>query len=50
MKRYSVLLGASGDDDRWEISPVLALVVGTDQVAAITDELERLRSAPEDDQ
>ena len=50
MKRYSVLLGVSGDDDRWEISPVLALVVGADQVAAITDELERLRSAPEDDQ
>ena len=42
MKRYSVLLSVSGDDDRWEISPVLALVVGADEVAAITDELQRL--------
>ena len=42
MKKYSVLLSVSGDDDRWEISPVLALVVGADEVAAITDELQRL--------
>lgn len=49
MKRYSVLLSVTGDDDRWEISPVLALVIGSDQVAAITDEMQRLRSTREDE-
>lgn len=42
MKANSVLLGVTGSDDRWEISPVLALVFGADEVAAVTSDLERL--------
>ncbi len=41
MKKNSVLL-ATDDDERWEVSPVLALVFGADEVAAVTGELERL--------
>ena len=42
MKANSLLLGITGDEDRWEISPVLALVFGADEVAAVTADLERL--------
>lgn len=42
MKANSVLLNVTGSDDRWEISPVLALVFGADEVAAVTADLERL--------
>lgn len=42
MKANSVLLNVSGSEDRWEISPVLALVFGADEVAAVTADLERL--------
>lgn len=37
-----MLLNVTGSDDRWEISPVLALVFGADEVAAVTADLERL--------
>lgn len=42
MKANSVLLGVKDDDDRWEISPVLGLVFGADEVAAVTADLERM--------
>lgn len=42
MTNYSVLLKVPSEEDRWEISPVLALVIGADEVAGITDELQRL--------
>ena len=42
MKANSVLLSVTGSEDRWEISPVLALVFGADEVAAVTADLERL--------
>ncbi|GAA4889805.1 hypothetical protein GCM10025789_02810 [Tessaracoccus lubricantis] len=42
MENNSVLLSVTGTDDRWEISPVLALVFGADEVAAVTADLERL--------
>ena len=41
MTKNSVLLTA-GTEDRWEISPVLALVFGADEVAAVTADLARL--------
>ena len=41
MTKNSVLLPA-GTEDRWEISPVLALVFGADEVAAVTADLARL--------
>lgn len=41
MKKNSVLL-PTDDEERWEVSPVLALVFGADEVAAVTGELERL--------
>lgn len=41
MKKNSVLL-PTDDEERWEVSPVLALVFGPDEVAAVTRELERL--------
>ena len=41
MTKNSVLLTA-GTEDRWEISPVLALVFGADEVAAVTADLSRL--------
>ena len=41
MTKNSVLLPA-GTEDRWEISPVLALVFGADEVAAVTADLSRL--------
>ena len=41
MKKNSVLL-ATDDEQRWEVSPVLALVFGADEVTAVTGELERL--------
>lgn len=44
MKKNSVLL-ATDDEERWEVSPVLALVFGADEVAAVTGELERLASS-----
>lgn len=45
MKNNSLLLSVSGDDDRWEISPVLALVFGADEVATVTADLTRLAQA-----
>lgn len=45
MKRNSVLL-PTDDEERWEVSPVLALVFGADEVAVVTDELRRLSVAP----
>lgn len=44
MKKNSVLL-ATDDEERWEVSPVLALVFGADEVAAVTGELERLAAS-----
>ena len=41
MTKNSVLLSA-GAEDRWEISPVLALVFGADEVAAVTADLTRM--------
>lgn len=41
MRDYAVLL-TTEDDDRWEISPVLALIFGADEVAVVTEELTRL--------
>lgn len=41
MKKNSVLL-PTDDDDRWEVSPVLALVFTADEVAVVTTELLRL--------
>lgn len=41
MKKNSILL-STGDDQRWEISPVLALVFGADEVALITEDLTRM--------
>lgn len=41
MAGNSVLLKAEADD-RWEISPVLRLVFGPDEVAAVTADLERM--------
>ncbi len=41
MTSNSILLKAEAGD-RWEISPVLALVFGADEVAAVTADLERL--------
>ncbi len=48
MDKYNVLLKATGDDDRWEVSPILALAIGADQVAAINDELLRLAPATDE--
>jgi hypothetical protein len=44
MKKNSVLLGTD-DEERWEVSPVLALVFGADEVAAVTGEFERLAAS-----
>lgn len=44
MKKNSVLL-STDDDERWEVSPVLGLVFGADEVAAVTGELERLAAS-----
>lgn len=44
MAKNSVLL-AAGTDDRWEISPVLGLVFGADEVAAVTADLTRMAQA-----
>lgn len=41
MKANSVLL-KTDSDDRWEVSPVLALVFGADEVAAVEVEMRRL--------
>ncbi len=41
MTDNSILLKAEVDD-RWEISPVLRLVFGADEVAAVTADLERM--------
>lgn len=41
MKKSSILL-TTDEDDRWEISPVLALVFGADEAAVITEDLRRL--------
>ncbi|MDO5534046.1 MAG: DUF4194 domain-containing protein [Propionibacteriaceae bacterium] len=41
MKKNSVLL-STDDEERWEVSPVLGLVFGADEVAAVTRELDRL--------
>lgn len=41
MKNNSVLLG-TGEDDRYEISPILGLVFDADEVIAVTAELRRL--------
>lgn len=41
MKDHSILLG-TGEEDRFEISPVLALVFTADEVLAVTAELKRL--------
>lgn len=41
MKDHSILLG-TGEDDRFEISPVLALVFNADEVLSVTAELKRL--------
>lgn len=41
LKKNSVLL-TTDDDERWEISPVLGLVFGPDEVALVTADLERL--------
>ncbi|MBK7819894.1 MAG: DUF4194 domain-containing protein [Tessaracoccus sp.] len=41
MTGNSILLKAEADD-RWEISPVLRLVFGADEVAAVTTDLERM--------
>lgn len=46
MKTNSVLL-ATGEDDRWEVSPVLALIFGADEVARITAELQELAGSSE---
>lgn len=44
MKKNSVLL-PTDDEERWEISPILALVFGADEVAVITHDLARLVEA-----
>lgn len=44
MKKNSVLL-PTDDEQRWEISPILALVFGADEVAVITADLGRLVDA-----
>lgn len=41
MKDHSILLG-TGEEDRFEISPVLALVFTADEVLSVTAELKRL--------
>lgn len=41
MTSNSILLKAEVED-RWEISPVLRLVFGADEVAAVTADLERM--------
>lgn len=41
MKEHSILLG-TGEEDRFEISPVLALVFTADEVLSVTAELKRL--------
>lgn len=41
MKKNSVLL-TTDDEERWEVSPVLALVFGADEVTAVSDQLDRL--------
>lgn len=41
MKDHSILIG-TGEEDRFEISPVLALVFTADEVLAVTAELRRL--------
>lgn len=41
LKKTSVLL-STDDEDRWEVSPVLGLVFGPDEVALVTADLERL--------
>lgn len=41
MKKNSVLL-STDDEDRWEVSPVLGLVFGSDEVNAVSAQLERL--------
>lgn len=48
MKDHSMLLGTS-EDDRYEISPVLALVFGVDEVAAVTRALRHLDPTVDDE-
>ncbi len=40
MRKNSILLGPG--DNRWEVSPVLALIFGADEVTAVTRELRAL--------
>lgn len=55
MKANSVLLG-TGEDDRFEVSPILGLVFDADEVLAVTAELRRLadgdasRAEPSEDE
>ncbi|HHV21339.1 MAG TPA: DUF4194 domain-containing protein [Propionibacterium sp.] len=44
MKEHSILLGTA-EEDRFEISPVLALVFTADEVLSVTAELKRLLDA-----
>lgn len=45
MKKNSILL-RTREDDRYEISPILGLVFGADEVLAVARELRRLLNAP----
>lgn len=42
MKKYGLIADASTEDERVEISPVLRLVFGPDEIAAVRDEYRRL--------